>query len=56
MSTRWLVERTRDNFDDVGAAGLEVLPCGALEFVDEDGRLTLLYAPGQWLTVCEEQE
>jgi hypothetical protein len=56
MSARWLVERTKDNFEDVGAAGFEVLDCGALEFVDDDGRLTLLIAPGQWLTVCEEQE
>ena len=53
---RYLVERSKDVFEDVGAAGLTVLPCGALEFIDDKDDLTLLIAPGQWLTVCEAAE
>jgi hypothetical protein len=59
MSTRWLVERPADDFDIVGAETMTVLPCGALKFYNgsafepED---VLVIAPGQWLTVCEEQE
>ena len=59
MSTRWLVERTKDNFDDVGAENMVVLPCGALKFYNglaRDPQDILVYASGQWLTVCEEQE
>ena len=59
MSTRWLVERTKDSFDDVGAETMTVLECGALKFYNGSvfaPRDVLVIAPGQWLTVCEEQE
>ena len=53
---RYLVERTRDSFDDVGAAFLELHASGALIFRDDDGELTLIYAPGQWITACPESD
>ncbi|WP_159083916.1 hypothetical protein [Nocardioides terrigena] len=56
---RWLVERSRDNFEDVGAESLTVLDCGALKFWN--GSLfapkdVIYIAPGQWITVCEAAE
>jgi hypothetical protein len=59
MSRRWLVERSKNVFEDVGAEHLLVQNCGALKFYDGTHREPeniLLIAPGQWLTVCEEQE
>ena len=53
---RYFVERTRDNFEDVGAAGVEVLPSGALWFTDANGDFLIAYAPGQWITVVPQDE
>lgn len=54
MSARWLVERTRDNFEDVGADSL-LIEHGSLAFFDDRGELTIAYAAGQWLTVVPNE-
>ena len=64
---RWLVERpgrtewvdgvTGTRFEDVGSPSLEVHPSGALIFgTPEDGEAYIVFAPGQWVTVCQEAE
>jgi len=55
---RWLVERpkvtdTSERFEDVGASAFALHASGALIFgLPEDDNF-LVYAPGQWLTVCQ---
>jgi hypothetical protein len=50
-SKRWLVETTRDAFEDVGADRVKV-ESGALVFTNghwsED--VAVIYAPGHWIT------
>jgi hypothetical protein len=57
VTRRWLVERTRDSFDDVGAENVRI-ESGCLVFRDglSDSEPILIYAAGQWLTVCQEEE
>lgn len=55
-SRRWFVERTRDNFEDVGALSMTLEPCGALRFKINDSGEEIIYAPGSWITVFDEVE
>lgn len=52
---RWIVETSRNVFDDVGANKVTVAEGGALVFYDESPTTpSVIYAPGQWLTVVPE--
>lgn len=56
---RWLVERSRDVFEDYGYGHMSVLESGALKFYDGnplDPKNILILAPGQWISVCEDAE
>ncbi|WP_159083917.1 hypothetical protein [Nocardioides terrigena] len=55
MSVRYFVERTRDNFEDVGAESCDLDPCGALIFTQENDEVYVI-APGGWLTMTSEIE
>jgi hypothetical protein len=55
---RWLVERTRDQFEDVGAESLEIAD-GCLVFRAGDDPLerpNYIVAAGHWISVCEAAE
>jgi hypothetical protein len=53
---RWLVERTRDQFEDVDAEYVKIVD-GCLEFRDSVWEAPkLLIAAGQWITVFEAAE
>ena len=52
---RWLVERTQDRFEDVGAVSIALHPSGALVFYDKEHEVEIAYAPGQWITVCPDE-
>lgn len=53
--TRWLVETSRNEFEDVGAHGVTVTHDGVLLFTRKDGTLIVAYAVGQRLTVVPEE-
>jgi hypothetical protein len=55
--TRWLVERRKDVFEDVGFEQMAILPSGALAFFDDDiAETEIVYAPGQWTTVVRQED
>lgn len=54
---RWLVERPNGEFEDVGFDCMEIKDSGALVFrKDIWGRMEYVLAPGQWLTVTNNDE
>lgn len=56
MKRRWYVERSKDNFEDIGALSMTLEPSGALRFVINDRDEQIIYAPGSWITVYDEAE
>lgn len=55
MMRKWQIQVSKESFDGVTADSCEVKGGGSLVF-KQDGRVILALAPGQWLSVHDDEE